>query len=140
MRTSSFKRLPLFFWCVFIKVCVAMPPKRNNRRTHMTEEEIDTLMNLPLACFRSDGVLAVQAKTEAQARKEADMEKKILMDRELAAREAGTHPVSRREEAWSVACELAAREAAAREAKAYKHLIEKWRMTNPLCFTHPSFL
>ncbi len=49
-----------------------MPPKRNNRRTHMTEEEIDTLMNLPLPCFRSDGVLAVQAKKKAQAREEAD--------------------------------------------------------------------
>ena len=71
---------------VFIKVCVAMPPKRNNRRfTHMTEKEIDTLMNLPLACFRSDGVLAVQAKKKAQAREEADREKEILCAREAAA-------------------------------------------------------
>jgi hypothetical protein len=62
-----------------------MPPKRNNRRTHITEEEIDTLMNLPLACFRSDGVLAVQAKKKAQAREEADREEEILWTREAAA-------------------------------------------------------
>ena len=58
--------------------------------------------------------------------------------REAAAREAATDWVSRREEAWAVACESAARDAAAREARAHKRLIEKWRVTNPPCFTHPS--
>jgi hypothetical protein len=69
-----------------------MPPKRNNRRTtNMTEEEIDALMNLPLACFSSDGVLASRAKKEAQAREEADREEKAIVAREVAAREAAAN-------------------------------------------------
>ena len=105
----------------------------------MIEEEIDTLMNLSLACFRSDGVLAVQAKKKAQAREEADREEEILWAREVAAREAAernaaTHPVSQREEARLVASEWGAREAAARETKAYIRSIEKWRETNPPVF------
>ncbi len=59
--------------------------------------------------------------------------------REAAAREAATHPVSRREEQFAVAHELQAKLAAAREARAHKRLIEKWRATNPPCFYHPSF-
>ena len=118
-----------------------MPPKRNDRRTtHMTEEEIDILMNLPLACFRSDGELAVQAKKKVQAREEADREKEILCAREAAAREAATHPASRRDEQSAVAYELQATLAAARETKAYIRSIEKWRATNPPCFTHPSVI
>ncbi len=88
----------------------------------MTEKEIDTLMNLPLACFRSDGVLAVQAKKKAQAREEADREEKILWARELEARE------------------LAEREAI-REAAVYSRPnarpLAPWsaaKVVNPLCF------
>ena len=58
-------------------------------------------------------------------------------EREAVAREMTTHPVSQREEQWAAACELQAKLAAARETKAYIRLIEKWRKTNPPCFTHP---
>ena len=64
-------------------------------------------------------------------------EEREAVAREAAAREAATDWVSRREKAWAVACESAAREAAVREARAQKRLIEKWRATNPPCFTHP---
>ena len=109
-----------------------MPPKRNNRRTtHMTEEEIDTLMNLPLACFRSDGVLAVQAKKEAQAREEADREEKAI-----AAREAAANRVKEdaREARWIADRKWTARrranraEDAVRVANARLYL-ENWRAT-----------
>ena len=65
-------------------------------------------------------------------------EEREAVAREAAAREATTDWMSRREKDWAVACESAAREAAAREARAHKRLIEKWRKTNPPCFTHPS--
>ena len=59
-------------------------------------------------------------------------------EREAVAREMATHPVSRREEQFAVAHELQTKLAAVREARAQKRLIEKWRATNPPCFTHPS--
>ena len=58
-------------------------------------------------------------------------------EREVAAREAVTHPVSRREEQFAVAHELQTKLAEAIEARTQKRLIEKWRKTNPPCFTHP---
>ena len=85
-----------------------MPSKRNNCRLTHMTEE----------------------EREAAAREAAA--------REAAAREVATHPVSPREEQWAVACELQAKLAAAREARANKRLIEKWRATNPPCFIHPS--
>ena len=57
-------------------------------------------------------------------------EEREVVAREAAAREAATDWMSRRDKAWAVACESAAREAEAREARAQKRLIEKWRKTN----------
>ena len=67
-------------------------------------------------------------------------EEREAVAREAAARdrEVATDWMSRREKDWAVACEAAAREAAVREARAHKRLIEKWTVTNPPCFTHPS--
>ena len=61
-------------------------------------------------------------------------EEREAVAREMAARdrEAATDWMGRRERAWAVACESAAREAEVREARAQKRLIEKWRKTNPL--------
>ena len=109
-----------------------MPPKRNNRRfTHMTEKEIDTLMNLPLACFRSDGVLAVQAKKKAQAREEADMKKEIPCAREAAANRVKEDA---REARWIAARKLTALRKANRAEEAVriakvKLYLEHWRAT-----------
>ena len=109
-----------------------MPPKRNNRRTtHMTEEEIDTLMNLPLACFRSDGVLAVQAKKKAQAREEADRKKEILWAREVAANKVKEDA---REARWIADRKLTALRKANRAEEAVriakvKLYLEHWRAT-----------
>ena len=66
-------------------------------------------------------------------------EEREAVAREAAARdrEVTTNWISRREKDWAVACELAAREAEVRETRAQKRLIEKWRKTNPPCFTHP---
>ena len=67
-------------------------------------------------------------------------------EREAVAREAAARDrevavannwITRREKDWAVACESAAREAEVRETRAQKRLIEKWRKTNPPCFTHP---
>ena len=62
-------------------------------------------------------------------------EEREAVAREAAARdrEVATDWMSRREKDWAVACE-----SAAREARAHKRLIEKWRETKPPCFTHPS--
>ena len=109
-----------------------MPPKRNNRRTtHMTEEEIDTLMNLPLACFRSDGVLAVQAKKKAQAREEADREEEILWAREAAANRVKEDAREARwiaDRKWTARRRANRAEEAVRVAKAVLFL-ENWRAT-----------
>ena len=109
-----------------------MPPKRNDRRTtHMTEEEIDTLMNLPLACFRSDGVLAVQAKKKAQAREEADREGEILWAREAAAnrmKEDAREAKWIADRKWTARMRADRAEEAVRVAKAVLFL-ENWRAT-----------
>ena len=109
-----------------------MPPKRNNRRTtHMTEEEIDTLMNLPLACFRSDGVLAVQAKKKAQAREEADRKKEILCAREAAANKVKEDAREARwiaDRRWTARRRANRAEDAVRLANAKLNL-ENWRAT-----------
>ena len=112
-----------------------MPPKRNNRRTtHMTEEEIDTLMNLPLACFRSDGVLAVQAKKKAQAREEADREEKILWAGEAAANRVKEDA---REARWIADRKWTARRRANRAEDAVRVAnerlyLENWEATRPV--------
>ena len=109
-----------------------MPPRRNNRRfTHMTEKEIDTLMNLPLACFRSDGVLAVQAKKKAQAREEADKGREILWAREVAANKVKEDA---REARWIADRKLTALRKANRAEEAVriakvKLYLEHWRAT-----------
>ena len=95
----------------------------------MTEEEIDALMNLPLAFFRSDGVLATQAKKEAQAREEADREETILVARELAAREAAEREAAAN--GWSREPRWVASNARANE-KAIRVAMDRFRRSQPI--------